>query len=285
LYLPDRPSCADRGGSPREPTGYRDGVYRFLLAPRWIAAHLLLIAAVAVCLILGSWQADAFRDSKSRHDARDQAPVPVRDLVDVGADTIDGVVDRAVMLTGEFDPSAQVLIPGRVLEDTLGSYVVSVFRDDTGLEVPVVRGWLDEPTDPGAQAPTGTVEVTGHLLSPESEDKAVTRSDRPLEAGQISHLDPELIGRELPSVDAARLLPGYVVVTGIEPTPEAMPVPVSADDIDPIRDVSPWQNASYWAQWWVFALAAVVFWASAVRAAVRSRKVEVSEPDRAPAPS
>lgn len=285
MYLHRDTACAHRVGPPRPSTGYRDGVYRFLLAPRWIAAHLLLVAAVAVCLILGSWQADAFRESKSRHDARDRDTVPVSDLVTVGADALDDAADRSVVLTGEFDPGAQLFIPGRVHDDTLGSYAVTMFRDASGLEIPVLRGWLDEPSDPGVDAPVGVVEVTGHLLAPESEDKAVTRSDRPLESDQISHVEPGLVAAALPSLDASRLLPGFLVVTEIVPGPDAAPVVVSADDIDPIRDVSPWQNASYWAQWWVFALAAVLFWASAVRAAVRGRKTEVSEPDRAPAPS
>lgn len=262
-------------------------MYRFLLTPRWIAGHIALVVTVAVCLILGSWQADAFRESKARHDARDRDPVPVGELVTAGDDDLGSATDRAVILSGEFESATQLLVPGRVHDDTLGSYVVTILRDEAGLVVPVLRGWLDDPAGPGSDPPTGTVRVTGHLLAPESADKAVVRSDRPLETDQIGHLAPDQILGALPGVDPSRLLPGYVVVDEITPGPAAAgPVTLSADEVDPIRDVSPWQNASYWAQWWVFGLAAVVFWLSAVRAAVRSRRrAAVTEPDRAPLPS
>lgn len=278
------------GGGPRghraTRTGYRDGVYRFLLSPRWIAAHLALVVAVATCLILGSWQADAFRESKARHDARDSDPTPLGELVSTanGAE-VEDAVDRAVVLRGAFDPATQVFVPGRVHNDTLGSYVVTVLREESGLDIPVLRGWLDDVGDAGTTVPSGTVEVTGHLLAPETQDKAVVRSDRPLEDDQIGYIAPHLIADAAPEVTSPRLLDGFVVLTGITPEPTAEPIRVQASDVDPIRDVSPWQNASYWAQWWVFGLAAVVFWASAVRAAVRNRRAAVTEPDRAPAPS
>lgn len=259
-------------------------MYRFLLSPRWIAAHIALVAAVAVCAILGSWQADAFRESKARHDARDSAPVPFSDLV-ASPGGIDAALDRPVLLRGEFDASAQLVVPGRVHDDRLGSYLVTVLREESGIDIPVVRGWVVDPDDPGTAAPTGTVEVTAHVLAPEPPEKAVTRSDRPLEADQIGYVAPEVMSDALPGLAESRLLHGFVVLNEIEPPATTAPVRLTPDDVDPIRDVSPWQNASYWAQWWVFGLAAVVFWASAVRAAVRSRRAAITEPDRAPAPS
>ena len=36
------------------------------------------------------------------------------------------------------------------------------------------------------------------------------------------------------------------------------PVALDVDRIVPVRDVNPWQNLSYWAQWWVFAGAVVL---------------------------
>lgn len=254
---------------------YGSTVFRFLLAPRWLALHLAFVLAVAGFVTLGSWQGDVFRDSHARQDVRDQEPVPVEEVATAGAPLDEGE-DHQVIATGTYLAEQQLLVPGRLHEGILGSYVLTPLQTDQGMIVPVVRGWVDEPEDAATQVPDGEVSVTGYLLPPETSDYATVRSDRPLDENQVGYIAPDTVAQRsgLPEAD---LLSGYLLLSGESPKSSPAPAVLDADVVAPIRDVSPWQNLSYWAQWWLFALAAVVFWVSIVRSAVRSRRDSASE--------
>lgn len=262
---------------------YGDGVDRFLLTPRWLALHLGTVAALVVFVILGWWQFGVYHDSQSRQDVRDLAPVPVADLAEPD-EPLGDAADRQANVEGRYLVDQQLLVPGRLHQDVLGSYVVAALRTDDGVIVPVLRGWVDEPDDPAAEVPQGTVSVTGFLLPPETSDHATVRSDLPLDAGELAYIAPDQLA-EHRGYQAAATLRGYLLLQNEVPEPAVAPAALDIDAVAAIRDVSPWQNLSYWAQWWVFAAAAIVFWASAVRSAVRSRRNAVSEPAPSRVPS
>lgn len=265
-------------------------MFRFLLTPRWLLLHAVAVAAVAGCLVLGWWQAGVYQDSHGRHELRDREPVAVTELASPGAELGDGA-DRQAVATGEYLAGQQQIVPGRVHDGTLGSFVVTPLQTDGGMVVPVLRGWVDDADDPDQPVlavPAGEVTVTGYLLPPETPDHATVRTGQELEDGRLAYIAPDQLS-ERAAVPASEALHGYLLLEDESPAPAAAPAVLDVDAVAPIRDVSPWQNLSYWAQWWVFALAAVVFWASIVRNGVRTRRKQQDEPSddgvSAPAPS
>ncbi|WP_162605531.1 SURF1 family protein [Jiangella ureilytica] len=245
-------------------------MYRFLLTPRWLLLHAVAAAAVAGCLVLGWWQAGVYQDSHGRHELRDREPVAVTELASPGAELGDAA-DRQAVATGEYLAGQQQIVPGRVHDGTLGSFVVTPLQTDDGLVVPVLRGWVDDPGEPGTAVPPGEVTVTGFLLPPETPGHATVRTGQELEDGRMAYIAPDQLAQRA-GVGEAEALQGYLLLEDESPAPATAPAVLDVDAVAPIRDVSPWQNLSYWAQWWVFALAAVIFWASIVRSGIRTRR-------------
>lgn len=264
------PAAAPPHAPGRPPGRYGVGVYRFLLTPRWLLLHAVAVAAVAGCLVLGWWQADVYQDSHGRHELRDREPVAIGELAAPGAELGDGA-DRQAVATGSYLADRQQLLPGRVHDGTLGSFVVTPLRTGDGMVVPVLRGWVDDPEEAGTAVPSGEVTVTGYLLPPETPDHATVRTGQQLEDGRMAYIAPDQLAQRA-GVSEATALHGYLLLREESPEPAAAPTTLDVDTVAPIRDVSPWQNLSYWAQWWVFALAAVVFWVSIVRNGIRTRR-------------
>lgn len=250
---------------------------RFLLTPRWLAAHAAFILAVAFCVVAGWWQSGAYQDSQSRHEDRDRPPVPMSQLVGPGED-IGAAADHPVTATGVYLTDHQLLMPGRIHEDVLGWFAVVPLEVSDGTIVPVVRGWVEDPADATSLA-TPPITVTGYLLPPETPDHATVRSGQVLEDYELAYVAPDTLQAttELP---AETMVQGYLLMSAEEPDMAGVAL-LDINEVAPIRNVNPWQNLSYWAQWWLFAVAALVFWASAVRAGIRSRRAK-SEPETEP---
>jgi cytochrome oxidase assembly protein ShyY1 len=236
-----------------------------LITPRWIVLHIVTAVVVVVFVALGWWQLGAYRDSNAREQLRELPAVSLTELAAPGR-PLGPATDRAVVATGAYLTDANLLVPARVYEGVLGSYSVGVLQTGEG-SLPVLRGWLPDHDDPAGQVPSGQVTVTGHLLLPESGDDA-TDPGAPLPRGQIGFIAPEQVSAAT-GIDQPELYDGYLLLTEESPRPAVVPAPLELSVVEPIRNVGPLQNLSYWALWWIFAGAAVVFWFSSARAAVR----------------
>lgn len=239
-----------------------------------VAAAVLIVAFTA----FGWWQLGVYRDSEARQDLRNRPPVPVAEIADPGSG-LDSAADRAVTATGSY--IADLVVPARVHDGVLGAYGVGLLETGEGT-LTVLRGWQHDaermPAAPGGHE----VTVSGHLVAP--EDPAVATGPDPLPPGRLGYLAPDAVA-DASSVARGELYDGYLVLTEERPAPEAAPERLDVRTVAPIRDVSPWQNLSYWAQWWVFAAAVVVFWASAVRTQIKRQRATAPAPDDPPAPS
>jgi cytochrome oxidase assembly protein ShyY1 len=242
-------------------------VLPILLTPRWIALHVVTVAVVVGFVALGWWQLGVYQDNESRQDVRDRPAVPISDLVRPGEELGSGA-DRAVVATGRYLDEGHLTVPARVHEGVLGAYLVAALRTPDGGVLTVLRGWVDD-ADRAGTAAGGEVTVAGHLLAPETPADA-SASDADPSTDEIGFVAPQPVAAAtgLPDDD---FYPGYLLLEDEQPRPAASPEPLDLAVVDPIGDVSPWQNLSYWAQWWVFAGAAAVFWFSFVRTAVRHR--------------
>ncbi|MEV6210443.1 SURF1 family protein [Kitasatospora sp. NPDC051914] len=178
-------------------------LYRFLLTPRWLAGTILALAAIAVCLWLGSWQLGRFKEKAAAQHA---APLPAAPAVPldqlltprqpwVGTDT----AGRAVTASGTYDAANQLLVPNRTVEGVKGFYVLTPLRTTDGRAVTVVRGWAAGPATharPPAP-PSGHVTVTGRLHPSENSgmNGAIAGG---LPPGQLGTIAPATLVNILP---------------------------------------------------------------------------------------
>ena len=250
-------------------------VLRFLFRPRWLALHLAAIVIATGFVALGWWQLGVHQESQARQEERDRSPASLS-TVAVAGQPLGDAVDRAVTASGSYVD--EFVVPARVHDGILGAYAVATLDTSDGLLV-VLRGWQHDAAGI-APAPAGDVVITGHLVSAEAPEQAT--GPHPVPAGQVGYVSPDAVA-EATAQDAGGFFDGYLVASSEEPAPADPPERLEVSSVAPIRDVSPWQNLSYWAQWWVFAAAVLVFWVSFVRAGLR-RRGSRSDPDGQPEP-
>ena len=239
---------------------------RTLLTPRWLALHALAVVVIAGMVWLGSWQLDRFQDRRDRDDRLAASPVPLESLAQPGADLPEAAEGRRVAVSGRFDADAQATIPGRVLDRTMGAWVVATLETSDGSTVPVVRGWVDEVSDSALRTPSGEADLVGIVLPLEDLGDATLGATADLDDGELAYLGSPEADDELGLADD-RSYGGFLLLT--EPMERGY-TPVPVDVAAPQGGVSLWQHLSYWAQWWVFAAAGVLFWFLLARNAVRS---------------
>lgn len=239
--------------------------YRFLTRPSWLAsiAGLLLLAVLFVRL--GWWQFDRAHRHQSVSAAvaaQRTDPVPLAGLLTGGLPASDSAIGRAVVATGEIDGARQLLVPDRRLGTQTGFYVIAPLKLADGSVIVVNRGWTAGTTIPAA--PSGPVTVTGWLGYAETADSAslaAVRSAAQDPAHRIASIDVSSLVNDWPyPLDRAyvtELGPTRADASGLRPVPA--PAPRSGK--------TSWNilNLGYFAQWWLFAVVALWWFASYVR--------------------
>lgn len=248
-------------------------MYRFLLSPRWLALHAITLLVMAAFITLGWWQFQTYELVDERQRRLDQEPVAISELARPGQPVPEEVSGRRVTVSGRYAPSQQVLVPNRVLNRVAGSYVITPLVTADGATVPVLRGWIHRAGDPGQDVGDGPVTVTGVLVQAETEDAAqVALGD--VDPGEVAFIAPETLA-SASEIEQESVYGGFLLLSEQEPAADVAPEPIPAESVVPGRGTSPWQNLSYWLQWWVFAAAAGLFWASFVRSAIRDRRSQL----------
>ncbi|MET9065035.1 SURF1 family cytochrome oxidase biogenesis protein [Streptosporangium sandarakinum] len=253
-------------------------MYRFLLTPRWIALHVVVLLVIPAFVFLGRWQFGRYDErSTTSHQATANlaaAPVALDRLTTPGGTVRVQDKYRTVTAAGTFDTAHQLLVRRRPQEGVLGFYVLTPLVTGDGQGVLVNRGWVkagasaDAVPDVPAPAP-GRVTVTGRLRPAETED-ATGIKDRPgLPPGQVMLIDTGRIGQGLPY----RLYGGFVELTSQSPQAAAAPVPVPEPDVGEGGGL----NLAYGVQWWLFIAVAIGGWILLIRreaADVRAGRAE-----------
>jgi len=221
-------------------------MYRFLLRPRWIAGHLLVIVTVVAFVNLGLWQLRRL-DERQAHNAlvterlaADPRPLDAA-LAEAGGDP--GAVEfRRVTVAGTY-AGPQVLTAPRPYTGRPGQQVLSVLEHDDGRAVLVDRGWIpfDSRMQQAPAAPDGRVQVRGVVRLRESGDVGA--------AEQVAQIVPAQIAQRL----GRSLAPFYVQLQGRQP-PDATGAPRPT----PLPEVTEGSHRSYAVQWFSFALIALV---------------------------
>lgn len=238
------------------------------MAPRWWPWHLALVAVLVSFGWLGSWQLDSFRAGAVPRPAG-AAEAPLAAVTEPGGRLGADEVGRRVRAEGTWLADGQVVVPDRPRPGggRSGSWVVTPLQTDEGV-LPVVRGWArgEVPTPPA-----GRVEVSGLLQASEAEPAAAPVAGT-LPPGQVPYVATVTLLAELP-YEAAELYDGYLV---------AADVPADLVAVTPREGsgegVGRWRNLAYGLQWWVFAGAAVLFWALVLRRAAQERPPGAPQP-------
>ncbi|MFN0092579.1 MAG: SURF1 family protein [Acidimicrobiales bacterium] len=239
-------------------------MYRFLLRPRWVLFHLLVVGLVVLMVNLGFWQLRRLDERQALNATlaeRTAAPAAaLTDLLAAGdaAGEVGPVAYRTVEVTGRYAPDEEVLVVGRTYNGATGSWVVTPLVLADGSAVAVSRGWAPvvggDPVPPDAVAPPGEVTVRGMLMPSE---RARGLAERPRERQEMFvRLDVTQLERQ----SDEQFFPAYVLLAEQSPPqPSRLPAPA------PPPERTEGSHLSYAVQWFTFSLMALLGWVVVVR--------------------
>jgi len=239
-----------------------DHVYRFLLSPRWIVAHVVVVAIAALFVSLGFWQLRRLDERRAFNALVEQRlAAPQEPLARVLGQPPDDLAYRRVSVTGSYLPSEEVLLSPRSRNGMPGHDVLTPLVTDTGTAVLVDRGWvpfeLSTPPVAGAAPPAGQVTVTGFLLP----GRPTTRFG-PVNADRLEFVGEADVARLAHQVSEP-LAPAYLVLAEQTPAQPDLPRP----SLPPVLDEG--SHLAYAGQWFLFALVGLVGYPALVRRRAR----------------
>jgi cytochrome oxidase assembly protein ShyY1 len=254
-------------------------MYRFLLQPRWLAFHALVIAAVILMTNLGMWQLRRLDERREFNDqvaaAIDEPARPLDEVLAASTDPAD-VEWRAVSAVGEYLAGEQVLVVNRSQGGQAGDMVVTPMQLADGRILLVERGFVPLGAQPAAP-PEGAVEVTGHLRPSQERRRGGLTDPAEGELREVQRIDIDRLAPQLPG----DVVPAYVELTSSAPG-ETGPYPVPPSQ----PELTERNHLSYAVQWFIFAACVVIGWVLAVRHSASSRRPSAAVDDEVtPAPA
>lgn len=252
-------------------------MYRFLLKPKWIAFHLLVIAGIITMINLGFWQLrrlDQKQDFNATIEQRyDASPVALDELLTPGVDP-SAVEWRPVTAEGTYLPDEQILVVNRSQGGRAGQNVVVPMRLDDGRVLLVNRGFVPYQVTDLPDVPATDVEIVGRLRVSQQRGFGQLRDADTGELTEVQRVDIERLAPQLPG----EVLPMYVDLSESRPAEQpGLPDPVAR----PVLGEG--NHLSYAVQWFIFSIAVAAGWFLAVRRSVRTRRATatgaVADPD------
>jgi cytochrome oxidase assembly protein ShyY1 len=240
-------------------------MYRFLFTPRWIAFHLLVIAAVVAMINLGFWQLRRLDERQAFNEAVssriDLPPEPITDVVTMPNLRL-GVEWRAVEASGTYLPDEQFVVVNRSEGGVAGDLVVTPMQLDDGRILLVQRGFVPL-GETAAPAPTGEVDIVGRLREPQVRRRGQVSDPEEGELTEVQRIDFERLSPQLPGYP----VPMWVELVSSEPAETGpFPHPVA------VPELTEGPHLSYAVQWFIFSIAVVVGWVLAVRKSLNDRR-------------
>ena len=219
-----------------------------LLAPRYWAAHLGMLVALAAAVALGLWQYGAWGQHRSEasHTLVDAKARALTEVMGPDSAFPGSQVGRPVTFSGRWLSSGTVYVDHRTHAGRTGYWVVTPVAVGRSA-MPVVRGWS---AHADAAPVTGSVQVNGWLQP--SEDVGTDGSPH-------DQVVPTLSTAALAQYVDRDLYSAYVVArtatsgtTGLEA--------IGPPHTPPVSVWTGLRNLLYAFQWWVFGGFAVFIW-------------------------
>lgn len=246
-------------------------MYRFLVSPKWLGFHLLVLAAVIVMINLSFWQLDRLNDRREFNaDVVARVDLPIASVDELltglnltGDPALTDLEWRPATARGVYRPEYEVQIVNRSQNGRAGRNVVTPLELATGELLLVTRGFIPLGFEI-PPAPEGLVAVRG-LLRVSQERRTGQLSDpRDGVLTELQRLDIDRVAAQV----SGQLLPMSLQLL------ESVP-PEAPGTVEPVirPDLSEGSHLSYAVQWAIFAAAVVVGWALAVQRSLRVRRV------------
>ncbi len=241
-------------------------MYRFLLRPKWIAFHLLVVFGIVLMINLGFWQLrrlDERQEFNATVEARyDVAAAPLDEVLTPTTDP-DDVEWRQVTVSGTYLPEGAFSVVNRSQNGAAGVNVAVPMRLDDGRILIVNRGFVPLVSGEAPPVPSTDVDLVGRLR--ETEVRRTGQLSDPAD-GVLTEVQRIDLDRLAAQVDGD-VVPMYVdLIESSPPEPEGPPFPIAPPEL------SEGNHLSYAFQWFIFSIAVAVGWVLAVRHSVRSRR-------------
>jgi len=239
---------------------------RELLAPRWLAAHVVVVVVAVVFVNLGLWQLGRLEERQLENtvgEARYLAdPIALNDLLAATqASDVDSLEYRRVIVDGAFIPSQEVLIRSQVYRGEAGFHVITPLLHRSGV-VLVNRGWvplvLDQVPVTQAPPPVGKVEVRGWLSLTEERGPLGPEDPAGGRLTTMNRIDIDRIQQQIISPLAP------LVINLLEDGEAGIPIAIAAPTFE---DEGP--HLAYAIQWFGFALIGIVGYFFLIRRTVK----------------
>jgi cytochrome oxidase assembly protein ShyY1 len=194
---------------------------RFLLRPGWLAFIAAVVGfAIACYTLLAPWQfrrnAERERDNNAIATSLATPPVPLAELVPVGAAPTRQLEWRRVVVRGHYLPREEALVRLRSVQSQPAYEVLTVFRSDEGRTIAVDRGYL-RPDDNNRvpaypAAPAGDVQLTARIQMDETDPH-----HRPPLTADGHHQLYAVDSRQLANLTGEPLMGGYLMLLSNQP--------------------------------------------------------------------
>jgi cytochrome oxidase assembly protein ShyY1 len=231
-------------------------MYKFLVRPKWIATHLLVIALVVVMVNLGKWQLNRHNERKDFNATLVQRfDAPIRPLDELLPNAKPQDIEwMPTAITGTYLQGEDISMVNVSQNGVAGYNAVTPMLLEDGAVVLVNRGFLPLASAFPA-APSGEISLLGRIRA-SSERRTGAVSDPA--TGELTEVQRIDIDRLQQQIDG-ELVPVYVQL--LKSTPAE--APTLSTIVDPEFGNGP--HLSYTVQWLVFALCAVGGWIALVR--------------------
>lgn len=226
---------------------------RALRQPKWMIAAVVVVGLALLFIRLGIWQLDRLEQRRTQNAVASERlkgeVVALDDALVVATGDLSELEYRPVTLTGEFDPSEEVLIRSQVELGSAGFHVITPFFIEDGLAVLVNRGWvpLEMDTPPVSATPDSGVHQLEGWVSLTQTRPPLGAQEPEGELDVLNRVDVDRIAEQVPY----ELAPVYVVATG--EGSQGLPVTVDPPDL---TDEGP--HLAYAIQWFGFAAVGLI---------------------------
>ena len=251
--------ATDPAELPRRP-GSR---FRFLITPKWIGFHLLVVVLVVTMINLAFWQLrrlDERREFNAEVRANANQPIAPLDDAKTAIATPATIEWRRVRVAGTYVPGHEFLVVNRSQNGDSGRNVVDALQLADGTLLLVNRGFVRE-ADATPSLPTGSVEIIGRLRASERRGTGQPADASTGVLTEIRRIDIGVLAKQFD----ATVRPMYVEQLKSAPPDAKSLEPIVA----PTLDEGP--HLSYTIQWFIFTACVIVGWVLAVRGSLATR--------------
>ena len=238
-------------------------MYKFLLRPKWIATHILVIALMVTMVNLAMWQLDRHQQRKDFNAMlvqRFDAPIRPLDELLQSSDPSD-IEWLPTAITGKYLQGEDVSLVNVSQNGAAGYDAITPLLLSNGKVVLVNRGFLPLVAE-FPPAPSGEVSILGRIRATSERRTGAVSDPATGELAEVQRIDIDRLQQQIDG----ELVPVYVQLLKSTPSEDASLSTI----VDPEFGNGP--HLSYTVQWIIFALSAAGGWVALVRREVTKQK-------------